>query len=103
MFGISLLLTILVEGVLGYLLGMKSLRQQKLMGRVNILTNPAAVLLCWLGVSQILVEIGVILVECWIYHWFSKDTRWKIPNPIRLGLVLNIVSWTIGILLGGIL
>lgn len=103
MFGLSLLMTLLVEGFLGFFLGMKSIRQQKLMALVNILTNPAAVLLCWLGIGQIPVELGVIATECWIYYSFSQDTDWKIAHPIRLGIVLNLVSWFIGIIIGGCL
>lgn len=102
MFGISLLLTIFVEGLAGFFLGMKSLRQQKLMALVNILTNPAAVLLCWLGMGQLLVELGVIVVECLIYDWFSKDNRWNLTHPVLLGVSLNILSWTVGIILGGL-
>ena len=101
MFGISLVLTILIEGALGFFLGMRSFRQQKLMALVNIMTNPAAVLLCWLGTSQVIVEMGVIMAECWLYHWFSQDGNWNISHPIRLGLVLNLVSWTFGLMIGG--
>ena len=103
MFGISLILTILVEGILGYLLGMRSVKQQKLMALVNILTNPAAVLLCWLGISELIVEIGVIAAECLIYYWFSKDEQWRLSHPVLLGVVLNVLSWTAGMMLGGLL
>ena len=102
MFGISLLLTILVEGLAGFFLGMKSLRQQKLMALVNILTNPAAVLLCWLGMGQVLVELGVIAAECLIYYWFSKDKRWSLSHPVLMAVLLNVLSWTVGIILGGL-
>jgi len=102
MFGISLFLTILVEGLAGFFLGMKSFRQQKLMALVNILTNPAAVMLCWLGMGQVLVEFGVIAVECLVYYRFSKDKRWNLTHPVLMGVLLNFLSWTVGIILGGL-
>lgn len=103
MFGISLALTILVEGLVGWMFGMRTAKQQKLLALMNVLTNPAAVLLCWFGVSQWIVELGVIVVECRILRSFSGDGPWNIQSPIFLGIALNLISWTFGILLGGIL
>ena len=103
MFGISLGLTLLIELPVGFAMGMRGKKHILLMILVNILTNPAAVLLCWLGVAQIPVEIAVFLVEAGIYYWFSKDEGFTIKHPILLALFANIISWTSGILiqLGG--
>ena len=103
MFGISLGLTLLLELPIGFAMGMRRKKHILLMILINVLTNPAAVLLCWLGVPQIPVEIAVFLVEAGIYYWFSKDDKWQIKHPILLALLANLISWTSGILiqLGG--
>lgn len=103
MFGISLGLTLLIELPVGFAMGMRGKKHILLMILVNILTNPAAVLACWLGVAQIPVEIAVFLVEAGIYYWFSKDEGFTIKHPILLALLANLISWTSGILiqLGG--
>ena len=103
MFGISLGLTLLIELPIGFAMGMRGKKHILLMILINVLTNPAAVLLCWLGVAQIPVEIAVFLVEAGIFYWFSKDDKWQIKHPVLLALLANLISWTSGILiqLGG--
>lgn len=103
MFGISLGLTLLIELPIGFAMGMRGKKHILLMILINVLTNPAAVLLCWLGVAQIPVEIAVFLVEAGIYYWFSKGENFTIKHPILLALLANLISWTSGILiqLGG--
>ena len=99
MFGISLGLTLLIELPIGFAMGMREKKHILLMILVNVLTNPAAVLLCWLGVPQIPVEIGVFLLEAGVYYWFSRDESWNIKHPILLALLANLISWTSGILI----
>ena len=99
MFGISLGLTLLIELPIGFAMGMRRKKHILLMILINVLTNPAAVLLCWLGVPQIPVEIGVFLVEAGVYYWFSRDESWNIKHPILLALLANLISWTSGILI----
>ena len=103
MFGISLGLTLLIELPIGFSMGMREKKHILLMILINVLTNPAAVLLCWLGVPQIPVEIAVFVVEAGVYYWFSKDDKWQIKHPVLLALLANLISWTSGILiqLGG--
>ena len=99
MFGVSLGLTWLIELPVGFVLGMRGGRNILLMLLVNLLTNPAAVLLCFLGIPQLPVEIAVVIVEVLIYYWFSRDENWKIPHPVGLGIGANVISWVSGILL----
>ena len=99
MFGISLLLTWVIEIPVGYVLGLRGRKCLLLMLLVNLLTNPAAVLLHLLGVSQIPIEIGVVIVEALVYRWFSKDGKWKISHPVLLSVAANVISWTSGILI----
>lgn len=99
MFGVSLALTLVIELTVGYWMGMRGKNQILLLILLNILTNPAAVLLHWLGAAQLPVEIGVVMAETVVFWVFSKDARWKIPHPIRLALICNTISWVFGILI----
>lgn len=121
MFGISLALTIAVELAVLFLLERKQLNisvqavDRQDMGNVillvilvNILTNPPAVLLCWLGRMympdalqiplQVAVEIVVVAVEACIYRSFAKKPRWKIDRPVRLAVTANVCSWLTGVI-----
>ena len=95
MFGISLLLTLVIELAAALLWGSRSKKQILLVILVNVLTNPAAVLLCWLGIPQLPVELAVVLTEALVY----KDPAWKIPRPVLFAIVCNTVSWGTGILI----
>ncbi|MDE7285163.1 MAG: hypothetical protein K2N85_16505, partial [Lachnospiraceae bacterium] len=76
---------------------------------VNVLTNPPAVLICWIAglylgnvsamIVQLLTEVAVVVVEAWIYHIFAKEKQWEIRNPFILSGVANICSWLCGIIL----
>lgn len=99
MFGISLLLTWLIELPVGLLMGLRGWRYISLLLLVNLLTNPAAVALHLLGVPQIPIEMGVIAVEAVIYCWFARDERWKISHPVLLSVAANLISWISGILI----
>ena len=99
MFGISLLLTLVLELPLTRLMGIRGKKGVLLVILVNILTNPAAVLLCRLGMPQLPVELGVICVEGAVYGLFSREEGWNIPHPVRMAVVCNVVSWATGILI----
>ena len=99
MFGISLVLTWLLELPVGYCLGMRGGRNVLLQLLVNLLTNPAAVLLCYLGVPQLPVEVLVVVVEAAVYSWFSRDENWNIPRPVLIALTANGISWLTGALI----
>lgn len=106
MFGISLILTLVLELPLAFLLGIRGKYGFALVVLVNILTNPAAVLLCRLGMPQLPVELGVVLAEVAVYYGFSRERGWKIPHPVWTSVVCNVVSWITGMLIqatGGIL
>lgn len=93
-YGLSFLLTLVLEFPVCYLLGMRSRDQLELVFLVNLLTNPAAVWLhTALGVPQIPIEILVVIIECYVYHQFRH------PHPLRLSLLANGISWGIGLVL----
>ena len=99
MFGISLLLTLLLELPVVWCMGLRKGKTILLAILVNVLSNPAAVYLHWMGVPQIPIEIGVIAVEAAVYRWFSEDENWKIPHPVFLAICANLISWTIGFII----
>lgn len=101
MFGISLLLTLLLELPAAWLVGLRGTKSVLLAVLVNVLTNPAAVLACWLGAPQILVEFFVVATEAAVYWQFSKAEQWKIPRPVLLAVLCNGISWVIGSWIGG--
>lgn len=105
MFGMSLLLTLLVEGLIAFLWGLRGKKNFLLVLLVNVLTNPVAVLVYWIyqvcagehSLSvQILIELVVVSVEAYIYRSFAADDRFQIPRPISLAIVANVLSWGIG-------
>lgn len=98
MYGLSLGLTLLVEGIVGWCFGLRSREQMVLLVLVNILTNPAAVWLhVFAGVPQIPIEISVVMIECYVYHIFRKTHQ--LPHPLLLSLTANGISWGLGLLI----
>lgn len=101
----SLLLTLLVEAAVAFLWGLRGRKNLLIVLLVNILTNPVAVLVYWLyqvyaGAHslpvQVIIELTVIIVEAYIYRRFAEDDRFRIPRPIGLAIVANVLSWGIG-------
>ena len=107
MFGISLILTLVIELAVVWIWGFRERKELCLAALVNVLTNPAAVFLAWLCRSfvgygwymilQCLIEIGVVAVEAVLYLQFSREEGWYIEKPIKLAIIANIVSWLTGI------
>ena len=74
---------------------------------VNLLTNPAAVLFCWLQglylpdfpefVFQLGVEIAVVAVEAFVYYSFQEKEQWRIEGPIAFAISANACSWLFGV------
>ena len=117
MFLISLILTITIELIVIWLFSRISrstsfIHKKQgvfLVVLVNVLTNPPAVLICWIAslyltnvpamIVQLLTEAVVVVVEAWVYHIFAKEKQWEIRNPVMLSCVANICSWLCGIAL----
>ncbi len=111
MFAVSFLLTVLIEIVVALLFRWRKRHMLLLVILVNLLTNPPAVLICWLGriylpplfsaPIQLFVELIVILTEAFIYYHFAKSPGWQDNRPlrpIRLAIISNMCSWLLGIL-----
>ena len=87
--------------------GKRAARVIALVVLVNVLTNPPAVLICWLGRLwleprlQLLLELGVeavvVAVESSVYSRFGKRPGWEIGRPGMLALAANGASWLLGL------
>ena len=74
---------------------------------VNLLTNPPAGLVCWLGrlwmppglqlYLQLAVEALVVAVEGGVYGSFGRKPGWKIKRPMLFALAANGTSWLLGL------
>lgn len=108
MFGVSLAVTIVAELAVVFIFGLRSLKALCLVILVNVLTNPPAVLLYWLGrqylpdipwlIQQLAIEAAVVAAETYIFCSFAKLPRWRIKNPAVLAAAANIGSWLFGLL-----
>lgn len=107
MFLISLGLTILIELPLSLLFSREK-KSLLVVLLVNILTNPPAVLICFLTSVflsaklyypvQLAVEVLVVLTEGAVYYAFQK-TDGLYRRPFLQALILNAVSYGIGVLI----
>ncbi len=96
--GISLGLTILIEACFALLLGKRG-RAMALVVLVNILTNPAAVLVTRLyGLPVLSAEIWAVLAEGFLY----KKSR-DFSRPYLFSICANALSFGLGLLLNHIL
>lgn len=119
MFFVSLILTIIVElavvllcsrvrGLHSFLPAIYGKKRILLVVLVNVLTNPPAVLVCWLfrlylpGMPEISVqlvtEVLVVAAEAGIYRSFAKEPQCEIEHPVMLSAAANLCSWLFGVI-----
>lgn len=105
---LSWLLTVLLESITAYVIGIRGKKNYILLFLVNTATNPAAVLLYLFLysfaplsdlASQVCVEPLVFAAEGLLFR-ASMDIE-EIPcrSPWKMSAVLNLVSWGTGVLL----
>lgn len=101
---LSLFLTLLFEGLFALLWGLRGWREWAVVALVNVLTNPAVVLLYHLstglwGVNAILVtlvlECAAVVVEWQCY----KRCSYQLKRPFLFALLANVISYSIGCIL----
>lgn len=103
---VSLLLTIFVEEIIGFLLGIRGKYNFLVLILVNIITNPVIVyianLLILLGRNAILIwlipllEVIVVIIEGLL---FKKYLDYKKMNVYLLSFIMNLLSFCIGIII----
>lgn len=94
--------TIVIEGTLAFLWGVRKAADQLIVLLVNVLTNPLLVSLGYLvlfrfgrtgyNIATAAMEIAVVFVEGWIYKVFLSRQK----HPFLLSLFLNAGSFLIG-------
>ena len=98
-FAISLGLTLLLEVPFAWLWGLRDRHNLTAAVLVNVLTNPAVVLLKALGVPILLLEAAAIIAEGWCYQVCGESVR----RPWLLALLANVFSYGTGLVLSAIL
>lgn len=105
--GISLGLTLLIEGAFSYITGICSGKDLLLVFLVNILTNPAAVLCYYfftvytqlnVFITKIPIELVVILIEGLYYRKYAST----IHKPFLFSAFANALSFGTGLILNAI-
>lgn len=101
---LSLLLTLLLEGLFALLWGLRGRREWAALGLVNLLTNPAVVLLYHLSTG--LWEMNAVLVtailECAavVIEWRCyKGCSEQLKRPFLFALFANAFSYGIGLII----
>ncbi len=118
MISFNLVLAVVIELSLAYALGVRGKRNFGVMLNVNCITNPIIVTLAFLMIQalgngfltrllELPLEAIVVFVEGVVYARMLRSTeaddsgkREILPmNPFRLSLILNVVSFGVGVLL----
>ena len=98
---VSLLLTLVFEEGFALVWGLRGRRELGLVALVNILTNPAVVLLYYTAAGfwhwnaipvTIVLEASAILVEWCCYRAFSDQVK----RPFLFALLINLFSYSAG-------
>lgn len=105
-----LILTILIEGGLAFLLGVRKKSDQLLVLLVNVVTNPvvvasSALINVYCGSQAVtvykgIIEITVLIVEGIIY---CKMIDFKKINPFLISFTLNLASFLSGVVINSII
>lgn len=105
--GISLGLTLVIEGVFAYITGIRSGKDLLLVFLVNLLTNPAAVLCYYfftvytqmnVFIIKIPIELVVILIESLYYRKYASS----IQKPLLFSAFANALSFGTGLIVNAI-
>ncbi|MGN1371814.1 MAG: hypothetical protein ACI4XM_06040 [Candidatus Coprovivens sp.] len=101
-----LICTILIEAIIGFIIGIRKKEDIIIVILVNILTNPLVTsiptfILIEYGklsriISLIILEILTFIIEGFIY---KKTLYYKKANPYIISLILNICSYTLGLII----
>lgn len=104
-----LVFTILIEVVVGLIIGVRDKKDILNIALVNVFTNPLVTsipVLIYINfryipyiISLILLEIFALASEGFIY---SKVLKYKKINPFIISLILNLSSYLIGLLINNL-
>lgn len=101
----SLILTIILETIFSYMLGIRNIKELKKIIFVNVYTNPVAVFLSNMVYlmnntlvyyfSIFILETGVIIIEALLFEKYLKANI----SSIRLSIYNNFFSFGMGLIL----
>lgn len=101
---VSLLLTLVLETGFFLLIGLRNKKDLLLVGLVNVVTNPAVVLLYWLAIyytslndSMVKVTLELFAVAAEGYYFKKYGCGFK--RPYFFSIAVNAFSYGAGILL----
>lgn len=101
---LSLLLTLLLEGLFALLWGLRGWREWAVLALVNLLTNPAVVLLYHLSTGlwgmnalwvTLILECSAVAVE-WRCYKLCSD---QLKRPFLFALLANTFSYGLGLII----
>lgn len=101
---LSLFLTLVLEEVFALLWGLRGWREWAVVALVNVLTNPAVVLLYHLSTGlwgmnavwvTLILECAAVVVEWRCYKSCSRQLK----RPFLFALLANMISYSIGCIL----
>ena len=101
---LSLLLTLVLEEAFALLWGLRGRRELTVVALVNILTNPAVVLLYHLSTGLLgwnpvwvtaILECAAVIVEWRCY----KSCSYQLKRPFLFALLANVISYGVGCIL----
>ena len=101
---LSLLLTLVLEEVFALIWGLRGWRERAVVALVNLLTNPAVVLLYHLSTSlwgmsavwaTLVLECAAVAVEWQCYKRCSEQLK----HSFLFALLANVISYSIGCIL----
>ncbi len=104
MFGVSLGMTLLIEGILALILGITK-KDITVVLLINTVTNILAVLVSWLAgradeqlgiIVMFIMEGFAVAVEGYAYKTFNIKAEHLTKDPWLLSLFMNEVSFAIG-------
>ena len=98
---LSLFLTLVFEEVFALLWGLRGWREWAIVALVNLLTNPAVVLLYHLSTGlwsmnaifvTTVLECAAVVIEWRCY----KSCSYQLKRPFLFALLANVISYTLG-------
>lgn len=101
---VSFGMTLLLEFPIVWILGVRGKHNLLLAFLVNVITNPAVVLVYYLlryfvpqnaRTAQYLLEIGVVLVEFYYYKKYGRN----VSHPFWVALAANLFSYFMGLII----
>lgn len=106
-YGTSLAMTIVIEGTIAFLLGVRSIRGQLSCALVQILTNPLLIsvlnLMAMDGVpagavtaAMYAMELSLVPLEGMLFARLLEGGRTPFGNPYAFATALNAISFGIG-------